>query len=101
MRDALAAGTPTEGLVLVEAMWARMCAGTREDGSEIAANDPFWDTLTAAARAAKTDPQTWISQDQFYGDLGQNAQFSESFARWLGLVWAEGTEAALRAYLDS
>jgi mannitol 2-dehydrogenase len=100
MRDALAAGTPIEGLALVEAMWARMCAGTREDGSEIAANDPFWDTLTAAAQAAKTDPQAWISQDQFYGDLGQNAQFSASFARWLGLVWTEGTEAALRAYLD-
>ena len=99
IRDALAAGTPIDGLALVEAMWARMCAGTREDGSEITANDPFWDMLSAAAQAAKSDPQAWIAQDQFYGDLGQNAQFAASFAKWLSLVWAEGTEAAIEAYL--
>ena len=27
LRDALAAGAPVEGLALVEALWARMCAG--------------------------------------------------------------------------
>lgn len=101
IRDALAAGTPIEGLALVEALWARMCAGTREDGSIIAPNDPFWDMLGVAAKAAKSDPQVWLAQTQFYGDLGQNPRFAESFARWLRMIWDNGTEAALQNYLES
>jgi mannitol 2-dehydrogenase len=101
LQDALAAGTAIEGLALVEALWARMCAGTREDGSVIAPNDPFWDELNAAAKAAKDDPQAWLAQTHFYGDLGQNPRFAESFARWVLLIWKHGTDAALTTYLES
>ncbi|MFV2051266.1 mannitol dehydrogenase family protein [Aliiroseovarius sp. YM-037] len=101
IRDALEADAPIDGLALVEALWARMCAGTREDGNEIAANDPFWDVLTVKANAARNNPTAWIAQDRFYGDLGQNVRFIESFARWLRLVWNDGTEAAIRTYLES
>jgi mannitol 2-dehydrogenase len=101
LRDALAGDTPLDGLALVEALWARMCYGTREDGSVIAPNDPFWDGLNAAAQTAKDTPQAWIDQKQFYGTLGQNARFAESFKRWLDLIWRDGTEAALRDYLKS
>ena len=38
IKDGLNAGTPIVGLALVEAAWARMCAGTRENGSSIAPN---------------------------------------------------------------
>jgi mannitol 2-dehydrogenase len=99
IRDALAKGTPLEGLALVEALWARMCAGTREDGSAIEPNDPIWDVLVAATTAAKDDPQVWIAQSKIYGDLGQNPRFAESFTRWLHLIWSDGTETALRSYL--
>jgi mannitol 2-dehydrogenase len=99
IRDALAHGTPLDGLALVEALWARMCAGTREDGSEIAANDPEWDRLVLAARQAKETPQTWIAQTKIYGDLGKNQRFADCFEKWLRLIWSDGTEAALRAYL--
>ncbi len=101
IRDALAADAPIEGLALVEALWARMCAGTREDGSVIAPNDPFWDALVAQAKAAKDAPQKWLAQVQFYGDLGQNQRFSKSFDRWLRLIWDQGTETAIRTYLES
>ena len=100
LRDALEAGSPIEGLALTEALWARMCEGTREDGTAIEPNDPIWDKLTAAAKAAKDRPQSWLDQRDLYGDLGDNVRFSESFARWLGLIWSDGTEAALRAYLQ-
>jgi mannitol 2-dehydrogenase len=50
LRDALTAGGPIEGLSLVEALWARMCAGTREDGSTIGAERP------AMAEACKGGP---------------------------------------------
>ena len=33
IRDGLATGKSVEGLALVEAAWARMCEGTRENGS--------------------------------------------------------------------
>jgi mannitol 2-dehydrogenase len=101
IRDALAAGTSIEGLSLVEALWARMCAGTREDGNTIAPNDPFWNELSIAAIAAKDDPLAWLAQAQFYGDLGQEPRFAECFARWLRLIWEQGTDAAIMTYLES
>lgn len=101
IRDALEQNTPIEGLALVEALWARMCEGTREDGTEIAPNDPIWDDLTAAARRARTEPQAWLDQRQIYGDLGENRRFAESFSRWLTLITTRGTEAALRTYLEA
>jgi mannitol 2-dehydrogenase len=101
IREAIALGAPLDGLALVEALWARMCFGTRDDASVIAPNDPFWTTLMAAAKAAKADPQAWIDQHKFYGDLGRNPRFSQSFARWLLLIWSDGTQAALREYLNA
>lgn len=100
LRDALAKGTPTDGLALSQAIWARMCAGTREDGSTIEANDPVWDKLNAAAIAAKTDPSVWLAQQDLYGDLADNAAFQSQFNTWLTLIWADGVTAALQKYLQ-
>lgn len=100
VRDGLAAGTPVEGLALIEAAWARMCAGTREDGSTIEPNDPFWDALTAVAQQAKDDPGAWLEQRQTYGDLADQPRFAAAFDKWLRMIWAEGTEAAMAAYLN-
>jgi len=74
---------------------------TREDGSLIAANDPFWDDLHATAIAAKEDPRIWLAQRQYYGDLAGNAGFSQSFGNWLTLIWSDGLEAAITDYLAS
>jgi len=100
LRDALAAGGAMDGLVLVEALWARMCAGTREDGTVIEANDPHWNTLRDAAQAARTDPSAWLAQAQFYGDLAADQRFAEAFSRWLDHVWTHGARAAVRLYLS-
>lgn len=100
LREALAADTSIEGLALTEALWARMCAGTREDGSAIEPNDPIWEGLTKAANAAKTDPSAWLAQDHIYGDLADNTVFGAAFAEALTAVWADGTEAALKRYVD-
>jgi mannitol 2-dehydrogenase len=100
LRDALAAGAPVEGLALAEALWARMCAGTREDGSAIEPNDPLWPQLTEAAQRAKDDPRAWLAQAGLYGDLAAAQPFADSFAGWLRLIWEDGTEAALRRYVE-
>jgi mannitol 2-dehydrogenase len=101
IRDALKSGTPINGLALAEALWARMCEGSREDGSQIAPNDPFWDSLQAAAKDARRRPAAWLEQKTFYGDLADDRRFSAAFKDWLALIWSEGTEAALRKYLGA
>lgn len=98
VRKAIAAGKPLEGLALVEAAWARMCQGVREDGSEIKANDPFWDNLQAVAKEARTHPQAWLDQQSIYAELAQNADFAAAFERWLHIIWKDGMETALAAY---
>ncbi len=98
LRDALAAEGPVEGLALVEALWARMCAGTRENGTAIEANDPIWPQLTAAAAQARQRPMAWLEQSSIYGDLAENPRFSQAFCQWLDLIWTKGTETALRTY---
>ena len=98
VRDGLRTGAPVEGLALVEALWARMCEGTREDGSVIEPNDPFWDTLQAAAKAARARPRVWLEQRQIYGDLVEASRFTGAFERWLDRIWSDGCEAALQAY---
>jgi mannitol 2-dehydrogenase len=98
LRAGLASDAPIDGLALVEALWARMCEGTREDGSKILPNDPIWNRLNVAALAAKDRPNVWLEQRDLYGDLAETPRFADAFARWLNLIWSQGTEAALHSY---
>jgi mannitol 2-dehydrogenase len=99
LRDGLAKGCPISGLELVEANWARMCEGTREDGSIIEANDPFWSDLTKVAKAARDHPRAWLEQRQFYGNLVDEPRFAGAFEGWLQMIWADGVSASLNKYL--
>ena len=98
VRDGLASGTPVAGLALVEAAWARMCAGTRENGTTIEPNDPFWDDLVAAATAARDDPRAWLEMYSNYGDLADQPRFADAFGKWLRMIWSNGIEATIDAY---
>jgi len=99
VRDRLAAKASVAGLALVEALWARMCEGTREDGSVIEPNDPFWSDLQRAASQAKDDPDVWLSQSSLYGTDLADSHFADLFKDWLGMIWSEGAAAALKKYL--
>ncbi|WP_239520777.1 mannitol dehydrogenase family protein [Pseudooceanicola aestuarii] len=101
VRDGLAAGTPVEGLALVSAAWARYCTGWREDGTEVAPNDPFWTDLSVRANTAEENPAEWLEMRHIYGDLADQPRFATAFGRWLGLIHAQGMEAALAAYLSA
>lgn len=100
LRDSLASGGSVAGLALAQALWARMCAGVREDGTQIEDNDPNWDALNSAAIAAKDDPKAWILQNGIYGDLSEHEKFAESFSRALTSLWRDGCDATLRQYLN-
>lgn len=100
LRAALAGGDAFEGLALSQAIWARMCEGTREDGSIIQPNDPIWNKLQTAAKAAKSDPIAWLNQTDLYGDLAENRELRVRFNHWLTMIWSKGMEVTLRAYLQ-
>lgn len=100
LRDALAEGGNPEGLALVEALWARMCAGSREDGSVIEANDPHWEALHQAALDARNDPQIWLSQGQIYAELAESERFAQLFADALTRIWSDGSRAVIAGYLE-
>ena len=86
---------------LSSALWARYCAGTREDGSEIAANDPEWLALNQTALAAASDPASWMHLVGVYGDLGEDPHFAEPFRHQLKRIYADGIEAAIESYLEA
>ncbi len=98
VRRALAGGLPLDGLALVEACWARMCEGTREDGSVIEPNDPMWDKLTETAKAARDRPAAWLEMTGIYGDLAGQEVFSQRFEHWLHFIWQQGVRSALHEY---
>jgi mannitol 2-dehydrogenase len=98
--EGLAAGRSIEGLCLVEALWARMCAGVREDGSTIAPNDPHWHDLQRVALAARDRPQTWLEQQRYYGALADNPHFAPTFAKWLWALWADGCAVSVNRYVQ-
>lgn len=89
------------GLILESALWCRYCYGIDERGQTIEPNDPGWDALTAAARAAKENPERWIGMRTIYGELADNRQFVGAFADALHLVWSQGVNAAMLRYLES
>lgn len=99
LRDALATCSSISGLALAEAFWCRMCAGIREDGSEIAPNDPQWESLQRTAQASKSDPELWIGNNQYYGDFDRDTHFSEAFASWLNEIWQHGCRVAITDYV--
>ena len=101
IHEGLANGTPIDGLALVQAAWARMCEGTREDGSIIEPNDPIWDELNTRAIEARENPSAWLEMRQIYGDLADDPRFSDCFNNWLRHIWDQGLESAIESYLNS
>ena len=99
LRDALAAGTPTDGLALEVALWCRYCAGTDDAGNPIAPNDDNAADLKVRAMAARTDPGAFIGNTVVFGDLGQNATFAAQFGAHLAALWTKGTRSVLAGYV--
>ncbi|MEO9827655.1 MAG: mannitol dehydrogenase family protein [Paracoccaceae bacterium] len=100
LRDALAKEDAMDGLALSQAIWARMCEGTREDGTAIEPNDPIWASLNAAAKVAKSDPQAWLNQRDLYGDLAEDEALKARFHHWLPMIYSKGLEVAIHSYLQ-
>lgn len=99
--DNLARGHLPRGLILESALWCRYCMGLTDGGGVIEPNDPNWDRLQAAARAAVTDPMAWLGMEDIYGALGRHPDVRAAFAGFLADLGARGTRAVLADYLQS
>jgi mannitol 2-dehydrogenase len=97
--DRLKAGGGIDGLALESALWCRYCAGTTDSGAVIEPNDPNWDRLKTAARAAKSDASAWLGMADIYGDVGRSPVFAAAFTKSLQRLWEKGTRDTLGAYL--
>jgi mannitol 2-dehydrogenase len=101
IHDGLSNNNSIEGLSLVEALWARMCEGTREDGTVIEPNDPQWTKLNSIAKQSKDQPEEWLKQSEVYGDLFQNTQFVNTFTYWLAELYKNGVEQTINKYISN
>lgn len=99
VQDGLNENMPVNGLALVEAVWARMCEGTREDGTIIESNDPNWDDLQDCAKRARNNPAVWLDMKNIYGELANAEPFASAFYNWIKLIWRDGVEETLQTYL--
>jgi mannitol 2-dehydrogenase len=100
LRDALHQEKPYQGLTLSQAIWARMCEGTRENGSVIEPNDPYWAELNPVAKSAKNDPLIWLKQKHIYGELVENEKFCQYFSFWFNKLWTDGLVLTIQHYLQ-
>lgn len=100
VHDGLRSGISAKGLALVQAAWARMCGGTRNNGSAIETNDPVWPELNVAAKEARTHPRRWLEMRNYYGDLRDSATVASDFEMWLPSMYRVGMAGTLRANLD-
>lgn len=100
VRSRLMANASVEGLALVEALWARMCQGTRESGATIEPNDPNWTALQARAQVARDDPLCWLAQPSIYDAEIRRSSFARSFSDWLERVCTDGVESTLSHYIE-
>ena len=101
IRDGLEKDCQILGLALVEALWARMCEGHRENGSVIDPNDPIWERLRTTASQARTRPLAWLEMDDIYGDLAEDERFALAFEQALHAIYANGVTPTIQQYLEA
>lgn len=99
IKDGIKNSLSINGLSLAEALWARMCEGTREDGSAIEPNDPNWEKLNTCAKKSRENPLKWLEQIEIYGDTSKDEKFKVYFSKWLKMIYEQGVENTLHEYL--
>ena len=98
--ERLAAGRPVPGTALEVALWCRYCAGTDEEGREIALDDPIAKDLRESALRARANPAAFLEIASVFGPLGQDAEFQRTFAAALNSLWEHGVRKTITAYVE-
>ena len=99
--DRVKAGESVAGLALVSATWCRYCYGESESGKVIPPNDPNWERLQQAARAARGDPSAFLAMRDIFGVLAETPAYVAAFSQALNSLWSRGVRATLNEYLNA
>jgi mannitol 2-dehydrogenase len=101
IRQNLADGGGIERSALIVAAWARYAEGVDEDGEPIEVVDTGRaEERIAAARRYPDEPLAFLEDRSLFGDLVDDARFTDAYRRHLDRLHTDGARAALRAVLD-
>jgi fructuronate reductase len=100
LRERRARGEPVACLALVLAGWIRFLAGTTEDGSAYAIDDPLAAVLAPLAAGWRTAPvdaaRSVLAVETVFGDLRDDASLAAQVARHLASFACIGVRRTLR-----
>jgi mannitol 2-dehydrogenase len=100
VRDELAAGGPVRRSALVVASWARYAEGVDEQGQPIDIVDHRREAVMARAGEQRTDPLAFLRDPDLFGDLVDDARFTEVYVTALDSLHRRGARATLAAWED-
>jgi mannitol 2-dehydrogenase len=100
VRDELAAGGPVRRSALVVASWARYAEGVDEQGQPIDIVDHRSEAVVARASEQRTDPLAFLRDPDLFGDLVDDARFTEVYVTALDSLHRRGARATLAAWED-
>ena len=95
LRDRLGRGAPIDLLALALAAWLRRIRGVDEQGAPIDIRHPLAAELRARAEQGGEDPAPLLALDQLFGPLGQDQALVRPVARWLSMLYQNGSRATL------
>ena len=97
VREQLANGGEIRRSAAVVASWARYAEGTDEAGQPIEVVDRLRDSLMAAARRQREDPDAFIANRGIFGDLAENKSFVTAYRSALASLHQRGARATLES----
>jgi mannitol 2-dehydrogenase len=95
IRHQLATGGELRRSAAVVASWARYAEGVDEQGAPIEVVDRLKDTLMAAARRQREDPDAFIANRAVFGDLVDDERFAGAYRAALRSLQDRGARATL------
>ncbi len=101
VRINLANGGEIHRSAAIVASWARYDEAVDEDGGPIEIVDRLRDTLVAAAQKQRTDPLSFISNREVFGDLVDDGRFVKAYTNALAALHNNGARATVEALVQT
>ena len=94
--DNLRSGAPVEVSAAICASWARYAQGSDEQGGDFDIVDRFAKQLQEIAAAEMTEPLAFIKQENFFGRLAQDPDFTQPYLAALSCLYEKGAAETVR-----
>jgi mannitol 2-dehydrogenase len=100
IRENLKSGAPVRLSAAVVASWARYAEGVDEQGEPIDVQDQRAETLVPLAKTQHDDPLAFIGYTDLFGDLAEQARFTEAYTWALESLHRDGARATLERLVN-